>query len=325
MKTNYISTKSLSVFSLIGLVGLLVTSCGSYQNTSYYDRDGIYNSSRNNDNRVATSASSQEYRNYFESRIEPINDSTEVFTDVDSYSSNYQNEADYNTGYASWGGNSDNITVNVYDNNWGWNNWGYAGWYGPGWGMGWNNWYGTSWGFGWGGWYGGGWGWNSWYGYPYGYGYGGWNNHYYHNNYAYSNGRRGQSYNDGRRNYLSRSETSTRGSRNYNNGTSVRRTNSTSVRNSNFTRNSNFNSTRNSGTRNNNFNSTRNTTRYNNSNAAPSRNNNSNAAPTRTSSPSRNNNYSPAPTRSSGSSGGGGGRSGGSSGGGGGRSSGGRR
>ena len=135
MKTNYFSTKSLSVFSLIGLVGLLVTSCGSYQNSSYYDRDGIYNSNRNNNNQVANSASSQEYRNYFESRIEPINDSTEVFTDVENYSSNYQNEADYNNGYTSWGGNPESITVNVYDNNWGWgwnnwgwNNWGYAGW-----------------------------------------------------------------------------------------------------------------------------------------------------------------------------------------------------
>ena len=117
MKTNYFSTKSLSVFFLIGLVGLLVTSCGSYQNSSYYDRDGIYTSSnRSNENQVASTASSQEYKNYFDSRIELENDSTEVFTDVENYSSNYQNEADYNTGYSAWGSNSDNITVNVYDN-----------------------------------------------------------------------------------------------------------------------------------------------------------------------------------------------------------------
>lgn len=323
MKTNYFSKKSLSVFSIIGLVGLLVTSCGSYQNSSYYDRDGIYTSAnRNSDNRAASSASNQTYKDYFDSRIEIENDSTEVFTDVDSYASNYQNEADYNNGYSGWGGNSENVTVNVYDNNWGWNNWGYAGWYGGGWGMGWNNWYGPGWGYGWGGWYGGGWGWNNWYGYP-NYGWG-WNNHYYNNNYAYSRGRRGESYyNNGTRNYLSRSENSARGSRNYNSTTTTRRNNNISTRNSNFsTRNSNFNTTRNN-TRNSNFNTTRNTTRNNNSNVVPSRSNNRNVAPTRSSSPSRSN-YSPAPTRSSGS-GMGGGRSGGSSGGGGGRSSGGRR
>ena len=44
MKTYYqINSKNIA-FSLIGLVAIFATSCGSYQNSSYYDNDGVYGS-----------------------------------------------------------------------------------------------------------------------------------------------------------------------------------------------------------------------------------------------------------------------------------------
>ena len=42
MKTNALITRKTSLNSLIGFLGLIITSCGSYQNSSYYDSDGIY-------------------------------------------------------------------------------------------------------------------------------------------------------------------------------------------------------------------------------------------------------------------------------------------
>lgn len=299
MKTYNFPSKTFSAFSLIGLLSLLVTSCGSYQNSSYYERDGIYGQPENAERQPTATA--QDYKDYFES----LQEDDEVFTDVESYSSEqYQNEQD-NAGHPSWGSDNDQVIVNVYDNNWGWNNW-----YGPGWGMGWgwNSWYGPGWGMGWGwnGYYGAGWGWgwNNWYGPNYGWG---WNNHYYHNNYAYSRSRRSSYLDTGTRNStLSRSSLGRNSSRSsYNTGVPVRRNFNSSTRNSSF-------STRNSTRSNSNFN-TRNTTR--NSNVVPSRSNSRtyNPAPTRSNS-TRNSTYSPSPTRSSSPSSGG--RSGGSSGGG---------
>ena len=45
MKTNYFSAKKLSIYSLFGFFSIMITSCSSYQNSSYYDGDGIYGSS----------------------------------------------------------------------------------------------------------------------------------------------------------------------------------------------------------------------------------------------------------------------------------------
>jgi hypothetical protein len=44
MKTNYFSSKKMSIYSLFGLIMITTISCGSYQNKSYYDNDGIYGS-----------------------------------------------------------------------------------------------------------------------------------------------------------------------------------------------------------------------------------------------------------------------------------------
>ena len=177
MKTNYFSSKSASIYSLIGLLTIVMTSCSSYQNTTN-DSDGIYNNPQRNN---GTAQNNNQNSGYFAS----LQDDPEFFTDTENYSSTYGDEARdtvyvTETGYGGWGSNPEGVTVNYYDNGWGYNNW-----YGPGlgWGWGgWNSWYGGYGGWGYGGW-GLGWGWNSPYyggwGYGgYGYGYGGWNNWY---------------------------------------------------------------------------------------------------------------------------------------------------
>ncbi|HEX8562933.1 MAG TPA: hypothetical protein VF676_08145 [Flavobacterium sp.] len=247
MKTYYFNSRPKFLYSVIGLLGLLVASCGSYQNTSYNDNDGIYGDNQRKNNEVAKT-SNVEYQSYFGSLQE--NNQVEIFTDVDAYrtdtdSTQTSESKGYESGYAAWGGDTDNVTVNVYGNNWGYTPWNY--WYGPSYGWGWN----TGWGWGYSGWYGPsfgiGWGWNSWYGPGYGWG---WNNYYgngwynhHHHHYAYNNsirgvrnemygrsnvgrryttpGTRSATYTSGRRNTISNgtrsTQYSTSGTRSYNN------------------------------------------------------------------------------------------------------------
>ncbi|WP_291119723.1 hypothetical protein [Flavobacterium sp. UBA6135] len=203
MKSIMLHPRFLVGFSSLGILSLLLSSCGSYQNSSYYENDGIYSSSRN-DNRTVNrnSTNGSIYSDYFKSKQLQLQD--EVFVDVDSYTTvgdstvtveSYSNNA-------AWGSNPSTVTINYYDTGWGWNSWYGPGWgwgWNAGWGMGlgwgWNSWYGPGWGWnagwgwglgwGWNSWYGPGWGWNSW-GHP---GYVG----YYGNNYAYNRSRRGSS------------------------------------------------------------------------------------------------------------------------------------
>ena len=204
MKTIYtFQQKTLRFLSL--LVGAItVTACGSYQNSSYYDNDGVYGPDKTVryeqpvQNETIVVEDNNKYSQQFKN-MEGDFGTTEVLTDVDNYKSTpdtvYVQES--NTRYAGWGENqTGNTTVTVYDN-WGWNN----GWYGNNWG--WNNgwygggYYGNSWGWnnGWygGGFYGNGWGWNNgWYGGGY-YGNGWYGNGYYGGgrNVAYNNSPRG--------------------------------------------------------------------------------------------------------------------------------------
>jgi len=259
MKTNYFFTKKMSIYSLFGLFALLTTSCGSYQNTSYYDNDGIYGGDEKPKAKETSNANSSYYKEYFSS-LNKEND--QVFTDVENYSSyndtikkNETNDQNANS-YTGWGSNTDNVTVNVYNSGWGYNNWytpswGYyaGGYYGNYWGY--NGWYGNSWMYD--GWYSPswswGWGWNSWYGpswygyYGYGYNpygyygnYWGWNNGNLGHNYAYSGGRRNSNFiadgNGG--GYISNRRTSVSGGRSSFNGT--RNPNSISPRSTSINR-----------------------------------------------------------------------------------------
>ncbi len=221
MKTKYFSNSAKSIKSLIGLFAFVVVSCGSYQNSSYYDRDGIYGESASADSSRAKSESSQtnQYKDYFGSLQ---NDNVEIFTDVDSYNTSDQPSGEgYSNGYSGWGSESDHVTVNVYGNNWGYNYWNTY-WYGPYWG--WNSWYTPSWGIGWSTYpYYGGY-WNSYYAPYYASYYNYYGNHYYPHYYVHQPRRRNASYNGGLRGenttrYVPTRRATTNGVRTYNNGT----------------------------------------------------------------------------------------------------------
>ncbi|MEP4947948.1 MAG: hypothetical protein ABJU26_10430, partial [Flavobacteriaceae bacterium] len=123
---------------------LFLASCGSYQQASYYDDDGIY-SNGNNTVRVekksaeAVRIEQQEsdiYGDYFGQKADEYDEilEDEIFTDVDGYYSTVENDSiplgeqtDYfannntYTGNPGWGDNPTSVNINVYDN-WGWGN-----------------------------------------------------------------------------------------------------------------------------------------------------------------------------------------------------------
>jgi hypothetical protein len=243
MKTNFLSQIRNFRWLPVVTLGILVTSCGSYQNSSYYDNDGVYGSTGTT--RVNApqqdNSNSEYYRNYFSSLNE---ESQELITNVENYTTPQDSTQTTaartaSSNYNGWGNNATNVTVNYYDSwndgwgwnggwggwglgwnagwgGWGWNNWGWNGGWGLGWnagwgwggwgGWGWNNWYGPGWGWGWNSWYGPGWGWG-----------GGWNNHF--------------AYNGGRRNTIYRNPTALNGR-----NSGIGRTNNGFTRSNNFTR-----------------------------------------------------------------------------------------
>lgn len=234
MKINYsLLNKWNLLFIPVALLTLI--SCGSYQ-YSGYEADGIYGESRPGlfeqeqpqNNEVRPNSNNGYYKNLFAQQSQMYGEilESDIFTDVESYSSNNGYE-DYNDaggdvvyigGQAPWGEDPDSFQVNIYNrgfyspwafgNGFGWG-WGYdpffyGGWYDP--------WYGPNWGPYWrrGYWgpmaYGGfgpywnvgfgfGYGWS--YGYPY-YGYNRYYNNYYYNSPRY-NQRYRNAYVDGRR------------------------------------------------------------------------------------------------------------------------------
>ncbi|MNK17055.1 hypothetical protein D3C87_352380 [compost metagenome] len=332
MKTNYFNIRQISLYTVLGFLGLAVSSCSSYQNTSSYDSDGIYGSvPRNannepvykyNDGNVTqyndgnNSGQNMNYKSYFSS----MKDEFPVYDDSnnDAYSSNDVNDTivrtqGYNS-YPGWGEDTSNVNVNIYGGGYGgWNSWYGGGWgWSPGWniGIGWGGGWGYGgwgWGLGWNSWYGGGWGWGGGWGYPYYPHYG--HNHYYGNNYGRSTasyqGGRG-SFNNNRRSTIATNNrrgsadysSSRNSSRNSNASINSRSQGTRAVNNRSFNNSRNVNVARSRGDVQyndaNRVNSSRNT--YNNS----SRNNNNTYTPA-----SRNNTYTPsrsnnAPSRSSG-------------------------
>ena len=202
MKTSTLSFKNTSIYYIVGFISVLLTSCGSYQNSSYYDSDGIYGTTSNRTIETrAQNTPNNQYKDYFGSLQN--NQPVKIFTDVENYN-DYSLENDtlqYNDkNYPGWGSNPQSVSVNFYNTGWGINNWYGNYWYGNNWygnnyyGNGWyrNNWYGNNWGwnsgFGWG--MNIGFGWNNWYG-----------NNWYGNNWGHSNyyDNRTRSYNSGRR------------------------------------------------------------------------------------------------------------------------------
>lgn len=262
MKTNLSILRKIHLFSFIGIASAFIVSCGSYQNTSYYDNDGIYGASERNEqaNENKYSEQNMEQSNRYAQQFKNMQDDYTYFTDVEEYTSEtndtvvtvYRNNySDNNERYASWGSNSSDVSINYY--NTGWNNW-----YSPYWGMGWgNNWYGSNWG--WNSWYGpnwgwNNWGWNNWYGPNWGIYYGntwGWggyyNNPYYYGGYYGRNGRN-LAYNSG-----------TRGGNSYYNNRNGSRYSHGRTSYATGTRNGTISRTRTSGTRTNNYSTPRST------------------------------------------------------------------
>lgn len=191
--------------ALAMIIPLGLFSCGSYQYAS--DNDGIYTSEPQvvyvEEVEQPADANVSYYQNYFKEKrmqYDSMKEESEIFTDVNSYSSengeNYREQDSldnsYN-GYGSWGADSNEVVVNIYDNSWINPYWGW-GW-NVGWGWGWNSWYNPYWGWGWNA----GWGWNVGWGWNAGWGYG-WCNPYYGGGYYYGSrgvaisGRRGADY-----------------------------------------------------------------------------------------------------------------------------------
>ena len=182
MKTNIFSPKKAHKYLYIGLLSLFMVSCGSYQNSSYYESDGIYGATSNRNIERQNTSPNNYYGEYFKS-LQNDSQSDEIFTDIDNYSDySYVDNPNSNSNYADWGNNYTKTDINFYSNNLGLNyGYGYSGWGNPYYGYGWNNPYNN---FGWGNPY--GFGWNSW-GLNYGFGYSGWGNPYYgYNNYYYN-------------------------------------------------------------------------------------------------------------------------------------------
>src|SRR5690606_38583272 len=124
MMKKYINSVKFTYITLSSILVVILTSCGSYQSSSYYD-DGIYGEDNYSQevetpaqrNTVAAKKSSPNiYQNYFKEtsdQIQYVQEQDDVFTDVDSYSSTSVNDSmdiaqnydyyDYNTGgNAGW-------------------------------------------------------------------------------------------------------------------------------------------------------------------------------------------------------------------------------
>ena len=123
MKTFYQFNSKEIAYSLMGIVAILTTSCGSYQNSSYYDNDGVYGSERPvNQTENKYTEQNIEKSNKYAQQFKNMQDDYTYFTDVDNYNSQtqdtivtvYRNES--NNNYAGWGNNSSDVTINYYNN-----------------------------------------------------------------------------------------------------------------------------------------------------------------------------------------------------------------
>ena len=104
MKTNYtFQQKALRFFSLF-VGAITVTACGSYQNSSYYDNDGVYGPDKTvtyeqpiqNENVVVVED------NKYAQQFKNMQGDFEILTDVDNYKSKQDTVyvQEYETRYA---------------------------------------------------------------------------------------------------------------------------------------------------------------------------------------------------------------------------------
>lgn len=160
MLPNIFKRSNLIRFCLVTSAGLLLTACSGL-NQKPYDVDGIYNNSK-----IVVEDTHEKGTYYSEYFKEKSEETDTYFTDVENYTSNY-NEAN-----GGWGDATSETQLVYHYDNWGWGNpyWGWNNW---GWGMG------FGYGFGGGGWGYPYYGWGGGWGYPYyggGWGYNGYQN-----------------------------------------------------------------------------------------------------------------------------------------------------
>jgi hypothetical protein len=124
-----------SKLQLLGALAIVFSlySCGSFQYAGN-NNDGVYGES--NDRRIeqqqeessqnatnSNNSNSEYYKDYFKEKSQQynnVNDSDDViFTDIDSYHSDYEevenDSIQYETGYAGWGEDNKNVTINIYN------------------------------------------------------------------------------------------------------------------------------------------------------------------------------------------------------------------
>lgn len=132
------SPKTFFKVTSLTLVGIFISSCGSYQSTSYYGEDGIYGSSDTprvevgSNNSISVPQKKQNtqkdsyYKDYFAEKAaeyDYINDeNVDVFTDANTYSSlelganNSHENISSNASYGAWGDNPTKINIHLYSN-----------------------------------------------------------------------------------------------------------------------------------------------------------------------------------------------------------------
>ena len=100
-----------------------MTSCGSFQLSSYYSNDGIYSSERNitpnNKKNVSNNYYTQYFKNVAELGILDNNSESIIFTDVDSYNSvteNLENEILNESSQKPWGDETSQTEIILFNN-----------------------------------------------------------------------------------------------------------------------------------------------------------------------------------------------------------------
>ena len=213
MQGSNISVKKILSISVFGVLLLLLSSCGTYNQTNFNEQDGIYNSKASSQPEqvsVERTPNDSYYKQYFNSKTQTYDKLEEgtIFTDIEAYTTSgaidkdgyiVEQQTQEEEPYGAWGENSKQTTINIYNNssNAQWNRpyW----WYGSGWGYS-NNWCSPFWGIG----YGWGYPYYGYYGWGYPYYYGGYYNNFYnpyygnpYNGYVFSRGRRNSDYYNG--------------------------------------------------------------------------------------------------------------------------------
>jgi hypothetical protein len=101
MKTIIFFIPQTLTFNSCRTITPLTASC-SYQNSSYYDTDGIYGNTYSRNIETNTQNNQNQYKEYFGS-LRDDNQTPEVFTDIDNYNDyNLDNDQE---NYPGWGSN----------------------------------------------------------------------------------------------------------------------------------------------------------------------------------------------------------------------------